>query len=141
MIKSKEILMNDKIENIDKIVQFWLDSAEQNYTTMQHLITSHDYSWSLFMGHLVLEKTLKAIYVKRLLSHPIFTHDLLRLYDKIGLQLDEEHKEWLDEITTFNINARYDNYKHDFNRLCTKEFTEKWIDRIIELKQWLKKQL
>ncbi|MBF0227586.1 MAG: HEPN domain-containing protein [Desulfobacterales bacterium] len=108
---------------------------------MHHLVSSRDYSWSLFIGHLVLEKLLKAIYVKKILDHALFTHDLLRLANKIGLQLDDEKKEWLDEITTFNLNARYDNYKQDFNKLCTKEFTEKWIDRIIRLRQWLKNQL
>ena len=50
--------MSDKIEDTEKIVQHWLDSANRNYTTMQHLITSKDYSWALFMGHLVIE-TLK----------------------------------------------------------------------------------
>ena len=54
--------MNDKVENIDNIIYYWLDSAEQNYTTMQNLYNSKDYSWSLFLGHLVLEKILKALY-------------------------------------------------------------------------------
>ena len=36
---------------------------------MQHLIKSKDYSWALFLGHLVIEKNLKAIYVKRFQKH------------------------------------------------------------------------
>ncbi len=133
--------MSDKIENIDKIVQHWLESAEQNHITMQHMIESKDYNWALFMGHLVIEKILKAIYVKRLQRHAIFTHDLLRLATKIGIDLTDEQQEWLDEITTFNLNARYDNYKQDFYRLCTKDFTAKWIERIETLRKWLKNQL
>ena len=66
---------------------------------------------------------------------------LLRLAKKNDLQLNEEQMEWLDEITTFNINARYDNYKQNFNKLCTKDFTITWINKIIELRQWLIKQL
>ena len=133
--------MNDKIENIDKIVQHWLDSADKNQETMTHLVDSKDYSWSLFLGHLVIEKTLKALYVKRLKQHAIFTHDLLRLANKIDLELSEDFEEWLDEITTFNLNARYDNYKQDFYKLCTKDFTDAWLDRIEKIRLWLRNQL
>ena len=92
------------------------------------------------MGHLVLEKILKAIFVKKLNKHPLFTHDLLLLATRSNLELSEEYIEWLDTITTFNINARYDNYKQDFYKLCTKEFTDTWINRIEILRRWLMTQ-
>jgi HEPN domain-containing protein len=133
--------MDDKIENIDKIVQHWLDSADKNHETMIHLVDSKDYSWALFLGHLVIEKTLKALYVKRLQKHAIFSHDLLRLSKKIDLELSEDFEEWFDEITTFNLNARYDNYKQDFYQLCTKEFADTWLDRIKTIRLWLRNQL
>ncbi|MCD4746843.1 MAG: HEPN domain-containing protein [Bacteroidales bacterium] len=133
--------MNEKIEHKEKIVQHWIDSSEQNYSTMQNLIDSKDYSWALFMGHLVIEKLLKAIYVKNFQRHSVFTHDLLRLSNKIGLNMTDDQQEWLDRITTFNLNARYDNYKQDFYKLCTKEFTSEWIVKIEKLKQWLINQL
>ena len=133
--------MDEQIENIEAIVKYWLNSAEQNYETMRNMIDSKDYSWALFLGHLVIEKTLKAIYVNRIRKHAMFTHDLLRLGNKIGLELSEEQKEWLDEITTFNLNARYDNYKQDFYKLCTKDFAAIWIERIEITEKWLKNQL
>jgi len=133
--------MDDKIENFDKIVQHWLDSADKNHDTMIHLVDSKDYSWALFLGHLVIEKTLKALYVKRHQKHAIFSHDLLRLSNKIDLELSEDFEEWLDEITTFNLNARYDNYKQDFYQLCTKEFADTWLDRIEKIRLWLRNQL
>jgi len=68
----------------------------------------------MFLGHLVLEKLLKAYYVKNQRKRAFFTHDLLRLEANAGLKIDEEAEEWLDDISTFNINARYDNYKQDF---------------------------
>ncbi|MBN2744916.1 MAG: HEPN domain-containing protein [Marinilabiliaceae bacterium] len=74
-------------------------------------------------------------------THAIFTHDLLRLASKLNLPLTTEQEEWLDEISTFNINARYDSYKKDFQRLCTKAFANKWIERIEKLRQWLILQL
>ncbi|MFW6225046.1 MAG: HEPN domain-containing protein [Bacteroidota bacterium] len=108
---------------------------------MNHLVDSKDYSWALFLGHLVIEKTLKALYVKRLGKHAVFTHDLLRLANKIDLELSEDFEEWLDKITTFNLNARYDNYKQDFYKLCTKDFADIWLNRIENIRLWLRNQL
>ncbi len=98
--------MEDRIENIDKIIHYWKESSDLNYKTMHNLLHSGDYSWALFLGHLVLEKLLKAHYVKSTGKHPFFTHDLLRLLRKSGLAATEETEQWLDDISTFNLNAR-----------------------------------
>lgn len=75
--------MKDKVSDINEVVVHWLKSADQNYATMKNLVGSKDYDWALFMGHLVLEKTLKALYVKRLQKYAIFSHDLLRISGKL----------------------------------------------------------
>jgi HEPN domain-containing protein len=133
--------MEEELENTEKFVQYWRETSDKDYRTMQNLLKSGDNSWALFLGHLVLEKLLKAHYVKNLQKHPIFTHNLLRLVKESGLVINTETEEWLDDISTFNINARYDNYKQDFYRLCTKEFTKIWSERIEKLRQWLIKGL
>lgn len=133
--------MDDKIENIENIIQFWRESSDQNYETMHHLLISKDYSWALFLGHLVIEKLLKAHFVKRHQKHALFIHDLLRLAKKTELVLSIEQEEWLDEISTFNLNTRYDNYKQDFRNRCTEGFTINWIDKIETLRTWLIKKL
>ncbi|MBA4409948.1 MAG: HEPN domain-containing protein [Bacteroidota bacterium] len=133
--------MEEEIRNIDSIINHWRESSEQNYASMQNLIKTKEYSWALFLGHLVIEKLLKALYVKRLQKHPAFSHDLLRLAKKIDVELPEGYDEWLDEITTFNINARYDGYKQNFQKLCTVDFSNEWISKIETLRQWLINQL
>ena len=133
--------MTEMLDNSDKILQFWKDSSDQNYETMGHLIDSKDYSWALFIGHLVIEKLLKAHYVKKHQKHPLFIHDLLRLAKKTEIELTQEQEEWLDEITTFNLNTRYDNYKHEFRKRCTLEFSRYWIKNIETLRLWLINQL
>jgi HEPN domain-containing protein len=133
--------IEEDIKNIDPIINHWRVSSEQNYATMQNLIKTKEYSWSLFLGHLVIEKLIKALYVKRLQKHPIFSHDLLRLAKIIDIELPHDYDEWLDKITTFNLNARYDNYKQSFHKLCTSEFSKEWIDKIETLRKWLIRQL
>lgn len=133
--------MTDKELNRTKIIGHWKESSRQDYQTMLHLFQSGDYSWALFIGHLVIEKLLKALYVKKLRSHAILSHDLLRLATDIGLELTEEQEDWFDRLTTFNINARYDNYKQEFYKLCTKDFAEEWKIKIEIIREWLLKQL
>jgi len=133
--------MEDKIKDINSIVQHWRESSEMNYSTMRNLLKTNEYSWALFMGHLVIEKLIKALYVKKLQQHPLFKHDLLLLLKKIDIELPAGYDEWLDEITTFNLNARYDDYKQSFYKRCTPEYSQIWIDKIEILRQWLINQL
>ncbi len=112
-----------------------------DFRTMMNLYKSKDYNWALFIGHLILEKLLKALFVKKNNKHPVFSHDLLQLAEKAGIKVNDKQADMLDTITTFNINARYDSYKQDFYKLCTKEFTDTWINNITELRKWIKEEL
>jgi HEPN domain-containing protein len=125
----------------DEIISYWTESSEQDFEAMKHLFQKGDYHWSLFVGHLILEKLLKAHYVKQMGDNPPFIHDLLRLSEKGGMTINEEQKDMLDTISGFNIITRYNDYKQSFYRKCTKEFTTKWIKNIKELRAWIKEQL
>jgi HEPN domain-containing protein len=133
--------MDDEIKNIVAVILYWRESSERNYSTMQNLIKTKEFSWALFMGHLVIEKLVKALYVKKLNKHPLFSHDLLRLAKKLDVELPDEYDEWLDVITTFNLNARYDDFKQSFYKLCTVEFSAEWIVKIETIRKWLISQL
>ena len=121
-------------------MDFWIDSSDKDLVTMNHLYTSQDYSWSLFIGHLVIEKLLKAYYIKMVGEHPLFTHDLLRLAEKCRLETSKEHADWLEVITRFNLKARYEDYKSDFRNICTPEFTIEWIEKNQNAKTMVKRE-
>jgi HEPN domain-containing protein len=127
--------------DVEKIVTHWIETSNDDFYTMQTLFNSKSYGWSLFLGHISLEKLLKAIYVKRFNEHAPFTHNLYRLAELLNLDLTEEYSDWLDEITSFNLNARYDDYKREFYKTCTPEYTGRWIENIKELRTWIEKML
>ncbi|MDY6822890.1 MAG: HEPN domain-containing protein [Thermodesulfobacteriota bacterium] len=128
--------------NKDKRIAFWLDSSEKDFKAMQDLYVSGNNHWALFMGHLVLEKLLKALFVFNTGNYPPLIHDLRGIMEKAGeCELDDEKIELLDSITRFNISARYDDYKQSFYHLCTDEFTETWINHIKALRLWIKSML
>ena len=127
--------------DIEKIVSYWVGSSDKDYDTMNNLFRSKDYHWSLFIGHLVIEKLLKAYFVKSKNEHPPFIHDLRRLAETANLILTDDQKLFLDTVTRFNISARYDDYKLKFYTLCTTDFTTEWIAKIKEYRKWIKETL
>jgi len=46
--------------NVKEHVNYWLDSAKNDLGAANQLFLSAKYDWCLFIGHLVVEKTLKA---------------------------------------------------------------------------------
>jgi HEPN domain-containing protein len=85
-------LMGDYNSNIDvdKIVNHWIETSNDDFNTMLTLYNSKSYGWSLFLGHISTEKLLKALYVKRFMEHAPFTHNLYRLGELIGLNMSDE---------------------------------------------------
>ncbi len=131
----------DKIKDIGKVFNYWIASSDKDYNVMVDLYQSKNYSWALFLGHIVIEKLIKAYLVKNTGFHAPFTHDLRFLAKKGGLDLPGDKVHYLDVITGFNINARYDSFKEDFYAKCTPEFSAEWINNINFLRSWIKEKL
>ena len=45
-------------------IDYWRESAAHDMEAAQTLFKNQKYDWCLFVGHLVIEKVLKAIYVR-----------------------------------------------------------------------------
>ncbi len=132
--------MNDRL-NIEKIIDHWTSTSDKDFETMVNLYNSKDYHWSLFIGHIVIERLIKAIIVQKTNKHAPFTHDLRRLAKLSQIEFENEHISWLDTITTFNLNARYDSYKQAFYKKCTPDYTTIWISNIKKIRLWIKAKL
>ena len=66
--------------NIHEHIKYWIDSADDDLISAESNLRTKRYNWCLFIGHLVLEKTLKALYVQvNNNSVPPKTHNLLKL--------------------------------------------------------------
>jgi len=125
----------------DEIMKYWIDSSEVDFRAMEPLFSNGHYAWALFIGHLVIEKLLKAYHVKNVNISVPPIHDLTKIAEKANLTLSESQKDFLDEVTTFNMKARYPDYKNRFYRKATKGFTEMYITKIKEFRQWLTKKI
>lgn len=100
--------------NRNKLIKYWTEGSDEDFDTMISLYENKRNSWALFVGHLMIEKPLKALYVKLNGDFLPFIHNLLRLAEKCKLELSDNQKLFLVTVTAFNINARYDDYKEEF---------------------------
>lgn len=127
--------------NIDIQVNYWLESAKHDMETAESLFISKRYDWCLYIAHLVLEKTLKAIYVKQCQVPAPKTHQLHILAIELNVGINEEQLDFLRKVNEFNIEARYPDYKMSFYKLCTAKFSKEYLFKIKEFYQWLLKKI
>lgn len=130
------------MDNID-LMKYWLESSDRDYEAMKKNFEIQQFTWSLFIGHLCIEKLLKGLYAKNNIESPytIKSHNLLALAEKCNINLTNVDIEKLKIITQFNISARYEDYKNEFYKLCTEEYTKEQIVKIEEVRLWLKELL
>ncbi len=119
--------------NVKEVVEYWLKTSKNDYKTMTSLYKMKRYAHSLFFGHIILEKVLKAAVTKNTKKHAKLTHNLLILHEDSGLKISKEDVEFLAEVNKFNIKTRYPDYKLDFYATCDKEYTKNKIKEIKKL--------
>ena len=110
-------------------VDYWTKSASENMADMRANLKSKRRVAALFFGHLAIEKMLKALCAAKCTAIP-YDHKLLKLAKEAGLILSQAQELELGVITSFNINARYDDYKLRFHQLCTPQYTAMWASKI-----------
>ena len=76
-------------------------------------------------------------------NDPPYTHNHMRLADGCGLYelMTEEQRNFLDTITSYNIEARYPEDKQALYQRLTKQFCRQMIDETKQLQQWIKDKL
>ncbi len=127
--------------NENEIAKNWSNASDQDLETAEILFENEKYHHALFFCHLSIEKYLKAIIVKTTKMAPPLIHDLVRLAEKTDIKLSNSVKNKLADISAFNIQARYDDYKLSFYKKANKRFTAKYLKMTKEILIWLREYL
>ncbi len=127
--------------NTKEIIKYWLKSAEEDLKTARHLFGSKRYHHCLFFCHLFVEKIIKALVAKKTKEPAPYGHNLLRLSELSGIKFSKEQLDLLDEITSFNIEARYNDFKFKFYKKATPNYTQSYFKKSKEIYLWLKQKL
>jgi len=122
-------------------IEYWIKTAEHDLPTVDSLFNTGHYDWCLFIGHLVIEKILKAHFVNTNDAVPPKIYDLVILAKKSRLDLANEQWDLLERINSFNMEARYPEDKFNFYKICTKDYCTEHYTKIKDIYQWLKSKL
>lgn len=131
--------MNFTKKQIKEMIEYWRDTADNDWGTAQSLWRSKRYDACLFYCHLVLEKLLKGLIIQKTNEVPPYTHDLVELIKKADINIKKEEIKELVVFTSFNIRCRYPQDKLAFYKLCTDEFSEPYFRKAKKLVLWLEK--
>ena len=116
--------------DIEKTVSYWSEGAEYDLGVADAMYQTKKYPYALFMGHLALEKLLKAIVVKNTQKHASITHSLPYLAEKSAILIPKPILVKLREFMEFHFEARYPREQKAFYAKCTRSYTAEKLDEI-----------
>lgn len=126
----------------EQIIAYWTNSADRDWKAAQDLASSGNLIQALFFAHLVVEKLLKAHWVKANdIDFPPRTHNLEYLLSQTSLSMPVEDIDELRIMSAWNIEGRYQDYKDLIFRATTKEYVTEKFENVNRIREWLLEQL
>lgn len=105
-------------------VQYWIKTAEQDWATAEDLLRLERFLHTLFFFHLVIEKLLKAHWVKdNTGDFPPRSHDLEHIYSSTEIELSPEDVDELRALNYWNLEGRYPDYLNKISKQADKKYT------------------
>lgn len=133
--------LSGEVQAVKKATKNWLQSAAYDLKASETLYKNKHYIYVVFMCHLALEKTLKAILSEMFKELPPYTHNLNRLIELGNIELPEDYQIFVNKINLQSVPTRY---PEDIKRL-TKEFgrevTEDFLKKTKRTIRWLKQNI
>ena len=123
-------------------IAYWVDTAANDWKAVKQLLAGKSYIQALFWAHLVLEKLLKAHWVKdNTGNHPPKIHNLLILISKTALSLDEKDMFVLGRMNDFQLEGRYPEYITNIYKLYKLKETTLILNEADRIRKCLLKKL
>lgn len=124
-----------------KVTKNWLLSAAYDLKTAETLYKNKRYIYVVFMCHLALEKTFKAILSEISRELPPYTHNLNRLIELGNVTLPGDYQVFINKVNLQSVPTRY---PEDFKRLSkefSREVAEDFLKQTRRTIKWLKQNI
>lgn len=124
-----------------QMINYWLKSAQEDIITAESLFNAQRFLPCLFYCHLFIEKIIKAVIIKNTKKDASYGHKLSRLAKSTNLPFTQKQVNLLNDLTAFNIKARYQDYKFSLYKKADKTYTLNYLAKAKELYIWIKTNL
>lgn len=120
-------------------VIYWLDLAQYDFDTAIAMYKTERWLYVAFMCHQVIEKMLKAYWCSKRDDDPPYTHSHQRIAQGTGIwdKMTDKQRDFIETVTTFNIETRYPRYKEQLASYLSRETCSNIIEETKELKEWI----
>lgn len=118
--------------------QNWIDTAEYDLVTAQHMLATGRYLYVVACCHVALEKMLKAHVTEVIQTVPPKTHDLIQLITLSGLQVPPAYNAFISMINTASLPTRYPSDLRQAMQDYPEPIARDYLRQTTEILEWLK---
>ena len=123
-----------QMTDIDKQITYWLNGATDDLVSAKILIDNNRLLHGLFLCHLVIEKSLKAIVVRETNEIAPRSHNLLYLSELAKLSFEEGDEIFLGILMKYQLQGRYPDYNPT---VPNPDKTREYLYKTEKLMTWL----
>ena len=118
-------------------LEHWTEQARYDLDTARAMFDSGRYLYVLFCCQQAVEKTLKALIVKRTSDFPPRLHNLLRLAEIADIKMEPDREDFLGELSGYYIQTRYPEEIQSLAQALDREIAQDALDKTEEVTEWL----
>ena len=122
----------------EQYVDYWMNTAEEDWTTVGVLFAMERYLHCLYWAHLMLEKLANALWIKNNSDNiPPKSHDIVWLLGESKVDLGKDYTEFLYKFNRFQLLDQSLDHTSKLYQACTKEFTAHELKKVKEVRAFL----
>lgn len=115
----------------------WADRSRYDRDTARVMLDGGRYVYVLFCCQQAIEKALKALIVQQTGQLPPRTHNLPRLAETAGIQINEEQLNFMGGLSVDYMRTRYPEEEQALDRATTREKAETILTTTEAIAEWL----
>jgi len=116
----------------------WLAQVDYDIATAEQMLHAGRYIYVIFMSHMALEKTLKALVTEETQKLPPRTHNLIDLAQRAHVVLSQEQQDFLGKINNTSVVVRYPDDLSTMVSQYPEAIARDYLERAKELITWLR---
>lgn len=119
------------------IPEQWAEQAQYDIETARAMFDSGRFLYVLFCCQQAVEKLLKGLIAKRTNEFPPRLHNLMRLAEHAGLELETDGVVLMRELSGYYIQTRYPEEIEKISRGISRELARDILTKTEDATQWL----